>query len=299
MALHLLNDRQKAIAALLCCAVLWSFSGVIVKLVQWHPMAIMGVRSLIAALFILVAMGRKPKFNASVPQIGAAVTYALTVALYIPAIKMTTAANAILLQYTAPIWVALFGAWFLGERCAKRDGISIAISMLGMVLFFYDDLDATALTGNLLALGSGVTIAAMMVFLRGQKHGAPLESVILGNLLAFLISLPWLFTQPLPTPVTWLGLLLMGMFQLGLSYILFCYGVRRVTAIQSVLFSMLEPILNPIWVLLLVGERPRGWALMGGILVVGAVTARGIMLALDAGDASDSAEQSVQSALSD
>jgi len=109
-----MNDKQKAIAALLGCALLWSFGGVMIKLVQWHPMAIMGTRSIIAALFIRLTMRRKPKFNGSIAQIGGAVAYAVTVALYIPAVKMTTAANAILLQYTAPIWVALFGAWFLG-----------------------------------------------------------------------------------------------------------------------------------------------------------------------------------------
>jgi len=155
-----------------------------------------------------------------------------------------------------------------------------------MVLFFWDDLNPTALVGNLLALASGVTIAAMMVFLRGQKSGAPLESVILGNLLAALIGLPWVMTSPMPSAMTWVGLLLLGIFQLGLAYMLFCYGVRRVTALESIIFSMLEPILNPIWVLLLIGERPHGWALAGGVIVVGAVTVRGVMLARQAnGDA--------------
>jgi drug/metabolite transporter (DMT)-like permease len=122
---------------LVASALLWSVGGVLIKWVEWHPLAIAGVRSAIAAA-TLWAVLRRPRFDWSAAQIGGAVAYAATVLLYVSAVKLTTAANAILLQYTAPIYVALFGAWFLGERTTWLDWLAIACSLGGMALFFRD-----------------------------------------------------------------------------------------------------------------------------------------------------------------
>lgn len=276
-----MTDRTRAVGYLLAAALLWSVGGVLIKWVQWHPIAIAGTRSAIAAA-TLWALLRRPRFDWSAAQIGGAVAYAATVLLYVSAVKITTAANAILLQYTAPIYVALFGAWFLGERTGWIDWLAVALSVGGMALFFRDSLSSQALWGDVLAVLSGVTLAWMVLFLRKQKAGAPMESVLLGNILAALASIPFLWGEA-PSPKGWAGLILLGVFQLGLSYALYATAIRHVTAVEAVLFSTLEPILNPIWVLLLIGERPGPWALAGGALVVTAITARGVFQAARSG----------------
>lgn len=272
-----MTERTRAVGYLLAAALLWSAGGVLIKWVEWHPIAIAGTRSAIAAA-TLWALLRRPRFNWSAAQVGGAVAYAATVLLYVSAVKITTAANAILLQYTAPIYVALFGVWFLQERTTWIDWLAVAISVAGMTLFFRDNLSSQALWGDVLAALSGVTLAWMVLFLRKQKDGAPMESVLLGNILAAIASLPFLWGSA-PGLKGWAGLALLGVFQLGLSYALYATAIRHVTAVEAVLFSTLEPILNPVWVLLLIGERPGPWALVGGALVVTAITARGLLQA--------------------
>lgn len=268
-----MTERTKAMIYLVISALLWSVGGVLIKWVKWHPIAIAGMRSAIAALF-LWAIVRRPKFDWSLAQVGGGVAYAVTVLLYVTAVKLTTAANAILLQYTAPIWVALFGAWFLKERPAWFDWVSVIMSLIGMALFFREGLARQSVLGDALAALSGVTIAWITLFLRKQKAGSPIESVLLGNMLAALISLPFWFTS-WPDVRSWMGLIVLGLFQLGLSWTLYAVAVKHVTALEAVLVSMLEPILNPIWVALLIGEVPTLWAVAGGALVVGIVIARG------------------------
>ena len=193
---------------LVLTAVFWSFGGILIKWVQWHPMAISGMRSAIAALTILVVF-RGLRFTWSLPQIGGAIAYAGTVTLFVVATKLTTAANAILLQYTAPIHVALFGPWLLGEPSRRRDVASLAVILCGMALFFMDELSPVGFWGNIAALGSGVCFGWLTLFLRRQKGGSGIESIFLGNLLAAVIGLPFMFGS-MPDAQSWAGLLLLG-----------------------------------------------------------------------------------------
>ncbi|HHX66222.1 MAG TPA: DMT family transporter [Chloroflexi bacterium] len=285
-----MSQRTRSITCLILAAILWSTGGVLIKWVRWNPMALAGARSAIAALTLWIFL-RRPRFTGSVAQIGGAVAYAATVLLYVVAVKMTTAANAILLQYTAPVWVALFSAWFLGEKVRRLDWIAVSISLVGMTLFFREGLASPSLVGDLLALLSGVTIAWMTLFLRKQKEGSPLESALLGNILAAAIGLPFVLSGPLPDAQGWLGLLLLGVLQLGLSYVLYAAAIRHVTAFEAILFSTLEPILNPIWVLFLIGERLGPWVLVGGALVVLAITGRGLIVTASTGRRSASTSE--------
>lgn len=182
---------------------------------------------------------------------------------------------AILLQYTAPAHVALFGYWFLGERPRRVDWLTLAAVMLGMVLFFVDDLTLTGFWGNIVALTSGLGFAWMALFLRKQKDADPAHSVILGNLMAAAVALRFMF-GPGPSPMGWLGLVLLGVFQIGAAYGLFSLAIRHVTALESMLIPTLEPILNPVWVLLLFGEKPGRLALVGGTIIILAITLRGL-----------------------
>ncbi|MBI4765909.1 MAG: EamA family transporter [Deltaproteobacteria bacterium] len=254
---------------------LWSLGGMLIKLVDWNPLAIAGMRSAIA-FFVLLAVPRRPKLTWSGAQVGGALAYAATVILFVAANKLTTAANAILLQYTAPIYTAILGARFLGERVTRGDWATIVIVISGVMMFFVDRLTFGGLAGNLLALISGLTFAVLAVFLRKQKDESALESVLMGNLITALIGLPFMF-QGSPGGQSWLGLVLLGVFQLGLSYLLYTEALKRISALEGTLITSIEPILNPVWVFLALGEKPGPWALIGGAMVLVAVTGRSLL----------------------
>jgi drug/metabolite transporter (DMT)-like permease len=270
--------RYKAIVFLALSAILWSFGGLFIKLVSWNPMAIAGLRSFIAVL-VLLAYVRHPRFTWSFPQMGGAIAYAVTVTLFVLATKLTTAANAILLQYTAPIYVALLGAWFLGERAEWFDWIIILILIGGIALFFLDHLTVGNLLGNGFAILSGISFACLVLFLRKQKNESPIGSIILGNLLTSLVGLPFMF-ESMPGALSWAGLLFLGVVQLGLSYVLYSEAIKHSTALEAILIPGIEPILNPIWVFLILGEVPGKWALVGGAIVFVSVTTRSVIAAL-------------------
>jgi drug/metabolite transporter (DMT)-like permease len=270
-----MEKRSKAILFLLLSAVLWSSGGLMIKLVSLNPVAIAGLRSLIA-MIVMGAYVRHPRFTWTFPQIGGAIAYAVTVTLFVVATKLTTAANAILLQYTAPLYVAFLGAWFLGERTRWSDWVIILIVLSGMALFFFDRLTPGNQLGNGCAIVSGISFAFFVLFMRRQRNESPFETVILGNLFTGLIGLPFMFRST-PDARSWIGLVFLGVIQLGLSYILYSKAIKHVTALEAILIPGIEPILNPIWVFLMLGERPGQWALIGGVVVLISVTLRSLM----------------------
>jgi drug/metabolite transporter (DMT)-like permease len=263
---------------LLLAAILWSLGGVLIKSIDWHPMAIAGGRSAIAIPLMLACIGW-PKFTFSRAQIGGAIGYALTVALFVFATRMTTAANAIFLQYTAPIYVAIIGRWYLDERPLRIDWAVIAVALGGIALFFMDRLTVSGFWGNIVALGSGLAFASVAIFLRKEKAGSPVSSIILGNILVAVVGLPFMLQSPLGAGGGW-RLLLLGTLQLGLPYVLYAAAIKQVTALEATLIPLLEPVLNPLWVMLALGERPGSWAIVGALLVLGAVLTRGALMVL-------------------
>ncbi len=267
------SAHRRAVLMLLAAAVLWSLGGLLIKWVDWNPLAIAGMRSLIGGALIAVVFRRELRFTGSFDQIGAAVAYAGTVVLFVVANKLTTAANAILLQYTAPVYVALFGPWFLGERARRNDWWSLAAILFGMLLFFGDELDFAGYLGNGVALASGFCFGWLTLFLRRLRGESAMSALVLGNLLAALIGLPFMF-QSMPDVASWVGLLLLGGVQLGLPYVLFALALRRIRAVEGILLPMIEPVLNPLWVFLLLGETPGALALVGGAIILGTVALR-------------------------
>jgi len=270
------NAHTRGVGLLVAAALCWSLGGLLIKAVAWPPLAVAGARGLIAAVFLGLTSGPL-RFHFSRAQLVGAFCYAGCTISFCTATKLTTAANAILLQYSAPVWIALFGAWFLGERATRVDWTAIALVLAGMVLFFADGLDLSAVLGNGTAVLSGMFFAAMAMSLRYQKDGSPLESVILGNLLAGLVGLPWILRAPSLDLTGWGALLLLGIVQLGLSYRFYTRAIKSVTALEAVLITVLEPVLNPLWVLLMLGERPGSRAMIGGAIVLGAVTWRAVL----------------------
>jgi len=254
--------RSVALLLLACTAILWSLGGLLIKLLSWNPIAIAGMRSLIAAGLILLFI-KKPDFKFTLLKFASAFVYAATVITFVYATKLTTAANAIMLQYTAPIYVAVFGAIFLKEKVRWYDVVTIFAVFGGMTLFFIDKLSPGGLLGNILAIISGVTFALTALLLRHQKDDSPLERIFLGNILTAVIAIPFMF-QSMPSTKSWIGLGLLGVFQLDFSYILFSIAIKNVSALEAVLIPMIEPILNPIWVALFLNEIPGIYSILGG-----------------------------------
>jgi len=270
-------EKRRAILYLVVAAFLWSIGGLLIKWVQWHPMAIAGMRSLFAAATLWAVTPHSEWRYGRAQWTGAAI-YMVTVVLFVIANKWTTAANAIFLQYTAPIYIALFGAWFLNEHPTRTDWVLMTVAQVGTALFFLDQLQGSGLWGNVCALVSGVTFAALAMHLRRHREASPAASIFLGNLLTFAVGLPFMFGTS-PSAKGWGGLVLLGVFQLGLSYKCYTLAIRHVRALEASLIGTLEPVLSPIWVLLLLGEKPGPWALMGGAIVVGTVSVRAIITA--------------------
>jgi drug/metabolite transporter (DMT)-like permease len=265
------GGKTRALALLFLAAVLWSTSGVLVKSLTWQPAAVASARGFFAALtmsFLLPGGFRPSKLNRA--QILSGLCLALLSICYVWAITLTTAANAILLQYTAPLWVALLAPLVLKEKTTLRDWFFIALIFGGVLLFFMDSLSPRGFWGNILALFSGFFFGIQALLLRRRSNYLPAGGLILGNYLTFLMGL-WAWTSPWPSWQEWLTIVLLGVFQMGIPYYLYALAVPRLTSLELVLVTMLEPVLNPVWVYLVHGEKPGSMALWGGLLVVGSV----------------------------
>jgi drug/metabolite transporter (DMT)-like permease len=274
-----MTEKSKAILLMAATALIWSSGGLAIKLVQWNPMAITGVRSALAAATLAVLFWGRLTFRFNRMQWGAALGYAGLLVTNVVATKLTTSANAILLAYTAPVYVALLAPWLLGERTRRSDWAFIAVTVGGMALFFMDRLSATGLWGNIIAVGTGVSYAVFTLCMRSQKDASPVESVILGHGLTALAGLPFMF-DAVPTAEGWFGLLYLGVLQQGVSLALYVWAIKRLGALEAILIMMLEPIFNPVLVAMGYGELPGPWAVAGGVAVIGAVTLRGVLGAL-------------------
>jgi len=262
----------KGIMAMVATAVCWSLGGLFIKLIDWHPVTIAGARSLIAALFIL-AVVRRPKLNFSKNQIVAAVAYSFTMLLFVYANKHTTSANAILLQYGAPVYVMILSGAMLGERpLPEQIGALVAI-VVGMGLFFSDSLSMGHLVGDIAAVAAGVTFAVHILFMRRQKEGSPIESLLLGHGMTAFVALFISLFLPAPAMNTKsvAAIFGLGIVQIGFAAIFFSFAIKRISAIQSSLIAIIEPALNPVWVFLVIGEKPTGRAILGGVIIVAAV----------------------------
>lgn len=271
------KSRGTASGSLVLCAFLWSSAGILIKLVDWDPFAIAGVRSLLACLVMLVVLG-KPRFTFSLDQILAGVTYSATMILFVIANKMTTPANAVLLQYTSPVYIIILGHWLLAdEKTSLGDWLIVAGILGGMVLFFFDELTVTANIGNLLAVLSGIAFACMTIFMRRQKNNRSADSFMLAHLLTFFVSIPFIIRAGVPSPVSMGGLALLGILQIGLPSVLYGWGVSGVSALSAALITMLEPVLNPVWVVIFTRELPSPHTITGGLIILFFVGMRAVL----------------------
>ena len=252
---------------LIIAALMWSLGGLFIKLVNLNPMAITGIRSLGAAVVLLIYI-KKPKLYWNRYFFAGVLAYSMMVILYVISIRLTTAANAIFLEFTAPLYVVVFGYFLLNERINRFDIFAMVIIFLGMGLFFMDELSFYGFWGNILALLAGVCLALVTVLIRKEKESA-FEIVFFGNALTTIICLPFIIQGfSSTTQVDWFIIFGLGIFQLGIPYLLYTTALKYVSALDAILVGMLEPVFNPIWVYIFVGEAMGEWALIGAALVI-------------------------------
>jgi drug/metabolite transporter (DMT)-like permease len=255
-------------------AVLWSFGGLLIKLIPWDAMTIVGIRAVFAAAIMAIYM-RRPRITFSLPVILGGVSMSATTILFVFANKLTTSANAIVLQYTGPIFVILLSAMVFRKRPSALDIAAVLVTFAGIALFFFEQpqSDTSLLKhmtlGNILACLSGLAFAGVFL-VNTRPNVKPEEPLLLGHLINVAIALPFIATRVTLEPVAWLAISLLGIFQLGLAYVLFSIGIKSTPPVTASLIAVLEPLLNPVWVFLLGGSRelPGPLALAGGALVL-------------------------------
>lgn len=262
----MLNEKTAKLGVLLT-ALIWSSGGLAVKITNCPADALTGWRCFFCLVLFVLFYRKEKLLTFSKAQWAGAIAYFLMAYFYIAATQLTTAANAILLQYTAPVYVALLSIWLLKEKVKKKDWFVIAAVFLGMVLFFVDKAGIGNMLGNVLGVLSGISFATFIVCTRMQKNAHPAGSIFLGNVIALVVCLPSMIVTPLTEDAIFGGMYL-GLIYGGLSYIIYSACIRYVSALSAILIATIEPVLNPVWVFFLVGETPSSYAILGGGIVV-------------------------------
>lgn len=268
----------------LAAALLFSTGGAAIKATTLTSWQVASLRSLIAAVVLLALLPEARKLGSARVWV-AGVAYAATLVLFVLANKMTTAANAIFLQATAPFYLLAIGPLLLGEPNRRRDYVLGGVMAVGMALFFFDASGATALApnpalGNALAGATGLTWALTVTALRGlaKAEGASsLPVVSAGNLIAFAAALPFALPFGDVGGADWGVLLYLGVFQIGLAYFCMTRGVKQVPAFEASVLILLEPAMNPVWTYLVHGERPGDLSMAGGAIILAATVGHAVL----------------------
>ena len=273
-------------------SVCWSFGGLFIKFIPWGAMSIVGIRAILAALvFVVYRRSFKVEFTAG--NIMTAVCLSSTTVMYVFANKLTTAAAAILLQFTAPVFIILIYLIFYRKKPTISAVIAVLFTLAGMMLFFAENLGTGAFWGNITALVSGLSMAGVYVCNKREDTN-PENALFLGFLINSCIGLPFAFAEVTTDVGAWVAILFLGVIQVGFAYIFFSKGIKKTPALLACLISTIEPILNPIWVMLagLAGllpelEVPGLFALLGGIVIIVTVVGYNIWVERKATPTSD------------
>lgn len=255
------------------CSVLWSTAGIFIKWINWNPMIIAGIRGLISAGVLFTYMrltGRKIKMGRDCYL--TAIGLGGSATLFTVANKLTTAANAIVLQFTNPVFILIIFAVFFGRKMRKGDVATVIIIMAGIALFFFDQITPGKVLGNITAIGAGFLLAVMYVFAgeASDDDDMRMTGILFAHLFSFIMGLPFIIISPpqVVTPREILCILALGIFQLGLAYVLFSIASADCPPLACSLIGALEPLLNPVWVFIFDGEAPGIFALAGAVVVI-------------------------------
>lgn len=269
-----MSPRTKGLLFIAAAALCWSTGGIGIKAVSDSALKVTFYRSLFAGMALLLFFGRgvwgRRRWQSSGVFGLAIVSYGICLTSFVIATKWTTAANAIFLQYAGVVWVLLLSPLVVREPMRGRDAIAISVAFGGMALFFVGRFEARGMSGNLMALLSSVFFAFLILCLRRENDAAQ-SSIIWGNLVIAAAMLPFVAHDLRLTPKSFFVLLFLGVVQIALAYALFVRGLAYVTATQASLTGMLEPVTNPLWVFLFLGERPSPYAIAGAIVVLAAI----------------------------
>ncbi len=269
-----MKESTKGTLAMIATALLWSIGGIFIKLVPWNPLAIAGLRGVFGGLVMFAYLrirGIKPVINKDTLKIAFALAGVCTT--FVAANKLTTAANAIVIQYCAPVYVLLYIAFVQKKKLRPLDIAVVPITILGVSLCFVGQMGKGHLVGDIVAVISGVFFAAMFIFSEGVSDQTRASGIMQGQFLTAIIGLPVLIaTRPAFTPTAIGGILILGFFQIGLAYVLYSIAIRSAPLLTCSLLAVLEPLLNPVWVFLFAGENPGIWSLVGGVIVVAVIT---------------------------
>ena len=271
-------------------AIMWSIGGIFIKLISWNPFLIAGVRSVISGSILAVYMAKSHvSFKLNRYSFLAGIGLGFSATLFTIANKLTTAANAIVLQYTAPIFILILLAVFFHQKMVKREVVVVLITMIGMVLFFFDQLSPGNILGNIFGILAGIFLALMFVMVGkgGDDDGTRMSGILIAHSITFLIGVPTgliatfmaagsgvlegaAATSPLGLEI--LYVVILGVFQLGIPYVLYGIASKDCPPLACSLIGMLEPLLNPVWVAIFIGEVPGMFALVGAVIIIGTVT---------------------------
>lgn len=278
---NLIPSHKKGIIYISFCALLWSSSGLFIKVLSLDAFQISFYRSLIAAITIfLISLIQKKnlRFEFDIISILCSLSYAFILIFFVIATKLTTAANAIFLQFTAPIYLIILEPIFLKTKFEMKNLVALIISFIGMILFFFGKLELSSIQGNLFAISSGICFALFSLFLKWKKQIHHSQSTIIyivaGNILVCIFCFPIVFDKLAIETSQLLILLYMGIFQIGISYIIFNEGIKYISATESMIIAMLEAILNPIWVFIGIREVPTIYSIIGSIIILLAIVWR-------------------------
>jgi len=272
MTLNEHRDRSGPVFIVLA-SICWSFGGLFIKFIPWSAMSIVGLRAILAAgVFIIYRRSFKIEFT--VGNVMTAICLSSTTVMYVFANKLTTAAAAILLQFTAPIFIILIYLIFYKKKPTISAVVAVLLTLIGMMMFFADNLESGAFWGNIMALVSGLSMAGVYVCNK-RSDTNPENALFLGFLINSCIGMPFAIAEVTADLYAWVAVIILGVVQVGLAYVFFSKGIKKIPALLACLISTIEPILNPVWVMLAglwgilpVLEIPGRFAVVGGMIII-------------------------------
>lgn len=271
MQRQIMTEKQRGTLFVFLAAVLYSIGGLCIKVIPWNGMSINSARNMVALLVVggYIYFSRHGlRFNRWIAL--GAISVCGTNVLFSLANKLTTAANTIVLQFTAPIFVILLSAVFWRKKPQKLDLAACVLVLAGVVCFFVDSLEMGGMLGNLLALVSGVSYAGVFL-LNDLPDSDPISSVFWGDVLSVLLGFPFLIQETEFTALALTSVAILGAFQVGLAYVLMCIGLKTTAPVTASLISGIEPILNPLLVALFYQETVGPMAVVGAVIVIAGV----------------------------
>ena len=249
-----MKKENKAILEMLMCAALWSIAGIFIKLIPWNSFVISALRSFFAGLTVLAYIrikGYRIKINRR--TIVAGLLLGLVYIAFVAANKLTTAANAIVLQFTDPIFIVIFSALFFGQRFKKRDFVAVIFTFIGIAMFFLDQLEGGYLLGNFVAIFAGACLGGMFIAMGKADTEERFSAMLIGQATAFIFGLPFIITtKPEISALPVLYIVILGVLQLGIPYILYGRASEYCPPLACSLLGAVEPLLNPLWVLIFI-----------------------------------------------